>query len=394
MNKYIEVAYYYYNKALDLLEDNYITNAINYLNKSIRFYDKDIDTLNLLGLCYYYKCNFNQAITYWQKSISINKNNNEALEYIDFVRNDPEFQNLIDKYNRSIDLVHNQKYEKAIKLLKEIIANNKELIEPYQILGLTYMELGKFKKALNWLKNAQQLDNGNSDIQKYIIDCKNHIKPINSKKDQKFKYISIASLIIIIIIAGLQFNYYQENISSQKLVYEKKIEDIKEDNYNLRQKNNKISTKIDQLKKETKKLTEDKSKLKNSETNLIVLGQEELFVEGVKLYREGLYLKATKLFEKLIKRDIKDYLKRETLFFLASSYQEIENYDKAIKLYKDYINRYPSTNYYDDSIYKVGLLLNKLGNEKESQEILKKLSKEVPDSIYLNSKVKDILNKG
>jgi len=366
MNKYIEIAYYYYNNALDLLEDNDITNAIDYLNKSIKFYDKDIDILNLLGLCYYYKCNFDQAITYWQKSISINKNNNEALEYIDFVRNDPEFQNLIDKYNRTIDLVQNQKYEKAIKLLKEIIANNKELIEPYQILGLTYMELGKFKKALNWLKKAQLLDDGNSNIQKYIIDCKNQIKPINSKRDHKFKYISIVSLIILISIVGLQFNYYQENISSQKLVYEKKLEDIKE----------------------------DKSKLKNSETNLILLGQEELFVEGVKLYREGLYLKATKLFEKLIEPDIKDYLKRETLFFLASSHQKIENYDKAIKLYKDYINRYPSTNYYDDSLYKVGLLLNKLDNKKESQKILKKLREEVPDSIYLNTKVKDILNKG
>ena len=43
MNKYIEIAYYYYNNALDLLEDNDITNAIDYLNKSIKFYDKDID---------------------------------------------------------------------------------------------------------------------------------------------------------------------------------------------------------------------------------------------------------------------------------------------------------------------------------------------------------------
>ena len=119
MDKYKDLAYSYYNKAINLLENNSITEAVEQLKKSVRIYAQDTDRLNLLGLCYYYKCDFKEAKKLWNMSLSITEEN-DAVKYVEMI-NDPEFTNLLNLYNKALNLVQKNRYKKGISLFKKII---------------------------------------------------------------------------------------------------------------------------------------------------------------------------------------------------------------------------------------------------------------------------------
>ena len=399
MNKLKEYAYQYYNQALDLLADNDLTNAVKSLKKSIILYSQDTDILNLLGLCYYYQCNFSRAAFFWGQSLSLTGEHNKASQYLEYIRGDA-FQQLISKYNRAVDFIHNQQYRQGISLLQEVIDKEKDLIEPRVILGLSYLELGESDKALDHLQSARQMDSGNPQIKDYIIECKNNM----SKSDETegsgesliyFKYAAIAIIITLITITGFQYYHYQNKISSYQAEvknHEKRLTTVKDKKKELYQQQESLTNELDQVKADKRKLANMNSALRQTESTMIVLAQQELFKKAVDIYREGEFNSALNLFNKLHNHCSKDYLKRESLFFLASTQQRLSNYRQAVGYYKSYIEKYKDTNYYDESLYNLGLILNQLDNRSEAKDYLQRLVDETSDSIYLNSKVKEILN--
>ncbi|HBZ0333622.1 multiprotein complex assembly protein, partial [Clostridioides difficile] len=61
---------------------------------------------------------------------------------------------------------------------------------------------------------------------------------------------------------------------------------------------------------------------------------------------------------------------------------------------KKYINTYTKNDqYYDDSYYELGMLYYDNGDLKNAQQTFYSLRSEVPDSMYNNSKIKEILSE-
>ena len=85
MSSLIELSNKYYNDSLKLVQDNKISTAIKNLEKALKYYCRDVDTLNLMGLCKYKLCDFAGACFYWHKSLEYRPDNNRAQHYLDIL---------------------------------------------------------------------------------------------------------------------------------------------------------------------------------------------------------------------------------------------------------------------------------------------------------------------
>ena len=83
-----------------------------------------------------------------------------------------------------------------------------------------------------------------------------------------------------------------------------------------------------------------------------------------------------------------------TVAFLYCLKNESQICAKRKNDYKKYINTYtPEDNYYDDAFYQLGITYYESGNLAKAKETFYGLRSEVPNSMYNNSKVNEILKK-
>jgi TolA-binding protein len=120
--------------------------------------------------------------------------------------------------------------------------------------------------------------------------------------------------------------------------------------------------------------------------------EQQLFNLGMENFQNGIYDEAAAIFTSIFNLTDKDYLRRESLFLLARSHEKQYNYEQAEHFYRIYLSEYPETNYYDEALYNLGLMLNRAGKLEASKNILYRLQSEEPYSEYNNSKVYQILN--
>lgn len=401
MDNKIRKSSIHYNRALAFIKDNNITSALDELNISLRFNPKDIDTLNITGLCYYLLCQFDRAEQIWYKSLQLQETENRAVEYLKLFKK-KNFQILRENYNKIFDIEDNNRQEQ-IQLLKNIINNCQELIGPYIILGLFYMEEDKYQQALSYFNKAYQIDIGDKNIQKYILACE---KEIAAKGSKRSKYIMIASmvgLLLLISFSTLQWYFFRERSNDHQQLTANYKQEFKAGEDKIV----KLSRQINRLQEEAAQKSEIILELEDSavkqevlindldkNSNLIVNETDELlFVNAFELYKNKRYKQALTLFKNIYNYTNQDYLKRESCFFLARSYQKLGQYDQAVKNYYNYIDNFSNTNYYDDSLYYLGLLLNKVGDSEEGNRILSIIVNEVEDSIFNNSRVRNLINK-
>ncbi|TCT16000.1 tetratricopeptide repeat protein [Natranaerovirga pectinivora] len=396
MNNLIEISNIYYTKALELIKHNKISQAVDLIHICLKYCAKDVQALNLMGICQYMLCDFDKAYFYWSKSVAFDNENNRANYYLDTLNSD-SFKKVIKKYNSAIDNINNFKYKDAISILKEIKKENEELIEPYVILGLCYYELNEYSKAKEHIQYALTMDKDNYKYLLYLneINCKDVLQ----NKTHIFKNKIIVSFLffLLMIISTL---YYQRNnnfidISNRTTEYQKKIQeysralDISKTNYN------KLISELE-YEKEKNDLINADNILHNEdlENNKIFSDNEyEVFNNAIFYFRAKDYSEAIDRFQYIISKGVEENIVAESTYFMAVSYEKSNNYKLAQEYYTIYINNYNTRNYYDDSLYNYGLMLYKQGNVDKSKKILNKLKLDVPDSIFVNSKVKYVLNK-
>ena len=119
MSSLIEISNKYYNDSLKLVKDNKVSAAINNLEKALKYYCRDIDTLNLMGLCKYKLCDFQGANFYWRKSLEYRPYNNRAQYYLDILEGE-EFKEILEIYNEGIVNFNSGKYKESIQVMKDI----------------------------------------------------------------------------------------------------------------------------------------------------------------------------------------------------------------------------------------------------------------------------------
>lgn len=412
MGKYKELAYSYYNEAISLLEKHKITEAFYQLKKAVRIYDKDTEILNLLGLCCYYKCDFERANLIWKKSLNLKGGDNPAAEYINLLKS-KSFKSFLEEFNESIELIQKEDYSSTEAVLLKVNKKWDELIEPYLLLSLIYMRKKDYKKALKILNSAQKLDQNNIKITEYLIHVQKQLNKMdtvpstekaagNKQRNIKnyavgLKKIAVVSLIILLFL-GFFYNQQQNNYSQQLTEIKSQNNFLEEEKNDLKENFKKQAENIDNLKAEAAKsklkietMAAEKKDLNQQLSQIITYAEQELFNSSLALYRENNYSDAKSIFKNIYINGSADYLQKEALFFLANTELKLENRKKAVKYFKEYAEKYPGSNYHDEVIYNLALILNSSGKKEEAISYSKTLRKEYSQGIYNNQKINKIL---
>jgi len=379
-------SYKNYNEALNLANKNYFTTSTELIEKALELNPKDIDILNLRGLLKLLKCDFSKSFESFYTAMCYG-NNELSRKYVDILSSD-EFKVFLGRYNHSIRFINEDLNQESIYILNNIIEEDPNLIEPYVILALLYDKIGNLKKKQYYLERLEKLDKDNPLFSNKKIDKEKEIEQVSNKKKINFiPYIILGT----IVVAGMVYHINNKN----------KIEKLNEQ---LNKKNEKIEAIDKQLNETSEKLQETNQKLeetskslnetKNQEPEIIVANEEDLYKKAMNLKSNKDYDNAIKYFKNIVKDGKSKKYISESIYQLALLSEKTKNYDQAVKYYKKYINTYDKEDqYYDDAFYKLGMLYYENGDLDNAKKTFYGMRSEVPDSMYNNSKVKEILAK-
>lgn len=159
-----------YNKALQLCEEDRISEAASVLRESLEFNKKNIDARNLLGLCYLRLGRAADALIQWTISYKFKKTDNIAVDYIAELESDrktPDMYEAISLYNEALSLANQDNTDMAILKLKKAIYKSKGFVEAMNLLALCYIERGRESDAYKLSEKVLELDITNETALKY-----------------------------------------------------------------------------------------------------------------------------------------------------------------------------------------------------------------------------------
>ncbi|WP_413927570.1 tetratricopeptide repeat protein [Clostridioides sp. ES-S-0010-02] len=378
-------SYKRYNNALDLAYKDYITSAVNMVNKALEINPKDIDILNLRGLLKLLKCDFAKSFESFYTALCY-ENNHISRKYVNLISSE-DFKTFLGRYNHSIRFINEEMNYESIHILENIVEEEPQLIEPYVILSLLYDKLGNVKKREGYLDRLKEIDKDNPVFEKEEekpedTSKKEEEKRVKKKKKNSLPYIIFAC---IVIAMGVYFIQSKKRIETLNNQISKKDEKLTETDKKLGETNK-------ELEKTNKELYEAKNK--EPEKEITVANEEDLYYKALDLKKNKEYEKAIDSFKSIVSSGkTKKYIS-ESIYQLAITNKALKNKDEAIKYYKKYINTYTKNDqYYDDSYYELGMLYYDNGDLENAKKTFYSLRSEVPDSMYNNSKIKEILSK-
>ncbi|MEG2789622.1 MAG: tetratricopeptide repeat protein [Romboutsia sp.] len=383
-------SYKRYNNALDLAEKNYITSACNLIEKALEINPKDVDILNLKGLLKLLKCDFSRAFESFYTGMCYG-NNELSRKYVDTLSSD-DFNVFLRRYNHSIRFINEELNQESIQILNNIIDENPELIETYVILSLLYDKMENTKKREIYLQKLREVDKDNEifEVKKEIAmaeDKKISSKSKDTKKSNKKNIVQYIVIGFLVMSMGVFYLKIKNKIENLNLELNKKEQELDETDKELNEKSQELNN-----------TTEELYKVKNNENKddkeIVVADEQSLYNQAIKLKKVENYEDAINNFKHVISGGKSKKYISESIYQVAIISDKIGDKEESIKYYKKYINTYtPKEQYYDDAFYQLGMLYYNDGDLEKAKQTFYDMRSEVPDSMYNNSKVKDILNK-
>ena len=435
-----------YNKSIDNINNNYISSGLKFLKEARDLRPDDVDVLNLIGLVNLLKCNFDESVESFYKSLICEKT---ALceKYINMLTSE-EFLIFFERYNQFIRMINKGMYKEAIQGFKLITEQYSDLIEPYELLALLYEkeeEYIKFDECLEVLKtidkenyllnqendtldiysntnrqvkiNANLDDYKNKPVYKNIDGTKNMNEEGSKDKKQKTsdsnkkksirknKYIYIAIILGVLLIGQNIYSSYKMNNLTNKISKNSGTKDRGSIDSSLNKKENnreenEVADKTSDTNKSAKNINKNDVKSQentvenesNSDSNLFT--EDELMSKANTLKSEKQTKSSIQLYKKVADIGENKGNTSEATYQVAILSEKLKDYDTAEEYYKMYVENYSEKDsYFDESYYNLGMMYYNKGDLKNSKLTLKKLVNKVPNSMYNNSKVKEILKE-
>ena len=375
-------SYKKYNEALNMLEKDFINSASDMIDEALELNPKDVDILNLKGLVKVLKCDFDQAFESFYKSLCYG-NNELSKKYVSILASD-NFGIFLSRYNHAIRFINKGLNEESIQIFENITTEQPDLIEPYLLLHLIYDKLGNENKSNEYLNILKYIDKDNLMFEiKENIEYVQEEKVDNKKGTNKGKYIYISIILGLVIGIGVLYSNSKNKLEQLSSKINEKEEKINQTNDKL----NKINSELEEMKNKEESIVE-------TQTEIIVADEEELSEKAQKLKSQGDTSEAIKYYKLVVENGkTKKYIS-EAIYQVAYLNEKLKNYDEAIKYYKKYVYTYNSSeNYFDDCYYNMGMIYYNNGDLENAKKMFYSLRAEDPDSIYNNSKVKEILKE-
>ncbi|HGM3507988.1 TPA: tetratricopeptide repeat protein [Clostridioides difficile] len=440
-----------YNESINNINNNCISSGLKFLKEARDLNPDDVDILNLTGLVNLLKCNFDEAVESFYKSLICEKT---ALceKYINMLTSE-EFLIFFERYNQLIRLINKGMYKEAIQGFKLITEQYCDLIEPYELLALLYdkeEEYIKFDECLEILKtidkenyllnqehsaldiynsaNIQIKNNANVDNYKNgflhkssnsskIDGTKNLPKGKSTGKNQKSsgsnekksvkknKYLYIAIILGVLLIGQNIYSSYKMNNLTNRISEnneskgEEPIDSSLDNKKNNKEENENID-KTSNIDKSNKNINKEDVKSKKNivenenDEDFDLFTEDELMSKANTLKSEKKTKSSIQLYKKVADIGENKGNTSEATYQVAVLSERLKDYETAEEYYKMYVENYSEKDaYFDESYYNLGMMYYNKGDVKSSKLTLKKLVNKVPNSMYNNSKVKEILKE-
>lgn len=187
--KIIRASNAYYNDALEKADVRDLSGAIESLKISLRFYKRNMDARNLLGLIYFEMGEVVAALTEWVISKNYQAKENRAGYYLDEIQNNQArldaINQTIKKYNQALLYCRQDSRDLAVIQLKKVLSMNPKLVQGHQLLALLYIQEGKYELAKKSLRNAGKIDANNTTTLRYLRHVNAELRENTSGKKQR-----------------------------------------------------------------------------------------------------------------------------------------------------------------------------------------------------------------
>ena len=374
-----------YEKALKLYSNGNINKAIEIVDKGITNDLANSNLLNLKGLLLYIKGELDEAIVIW----NINKDYNNdkiSLSYLRDIKNDYK---KIQLYNEAELLIKNLNIDEALNLLSLCKESDFNCINVNSLIALCYFKKGNYNESQKYISKVLELDKNNEKA----ITIKKEIDKFNGKSS--FNKLSLILVAIILIITSVILKYEVKDLykkdKNEEVFNNLKVQENSENDTN---NNNEIVENIkEEDKEEIKQSNEEEKKEEAQKVEIKYLTDEEIinnYQEASDYYDKEDYTRTRDILKNTIIASKENYLKDDSIFLLAATYEKLSDNDNAIKEYEVYVNSYKYGAYIQEAYYKLALLYKNINLEK-SKEYANIIRNNYSDSIYNNNVMKEII---
>jgi tetratricopeptide (TPR) repeat protein len=434
-----------YDKAIHLFQNGEIDKALAICEVLISENLKNTSALNLKGLLLYIKGDLKAAESTWK----INKDfNNDSISksYLKDIEKDWSRAILYEDALKDIKGMYINEAENKLKICSESDFNK---LNVNNAIAFCFIKRGQYENAKSCVDIVRGIDKDN----KVALDNLKVIKEFSEEHKPKINYklvIGIAAICVVSVVSYLSYkpvkkyvskvttNYLaskqqkdkssipisdKNNLSTNKNTTDtsknqnaadtNKNQNATKQNNDAEQKNNtKVEEKkfpVDEVKaavdaKDFNKLyaiitSFDKAKLgvndvvtyNSGEDLLKNSGVQSFYDTGSKYFNAKDFAKAKVEFEKAIAFSKGNYLDQHIMYRLATTVENLGDYEKALGYYDQYINNYYGENYTDQVLYKLATI-NSNTDKAKAKQYAQKIQKDYSKSIYYNTTIKAILN--
>lgn len=329
----------YYMKAYEAAKERKLTTASALLKKSLCFNKRNIEARNLLGLVYYELGETYQALNMWHRSLTLEKTNNIASEYIDKVGHDVKilktYKASSTLYNEALKYLKEDNGDIAIIRLKKAVSINQKLIEGRLLLALYYIKSNQLKKAHAQIKEVLNRDQNNPKALAYLSEISSekiestqrsqsshtssHLHMRQISKEPMLDRNSLLLRYTLYFLMGVLCMW----ITERSLVVPSEIGDYKQQIATLQNEEEALRTSISTLEimheQSLQNLQEENEKLKSTnatyEESMSKKEQQEKLTESENLINQGDYEAAAELLYHMIPSYLseEDYARYEQL---------------------------------------------------------------------------------
>lgn len=413
----------YYEKALNYYHKGYIDKAIELCEKSISDNIKNKAAIDLKGLLYYLKGDLKNSRALWKLNFQVNKDK-VAKKYLEGLEKDEKRFRI---YIEAVKKINEMKINEALELLLVCQDSDFNTIDVNNYLCTCYIKKGDLKKAKEKLERVIQIDRNNYTalenrriLIKYgEIKYKVNIKP--------YIYGVFAIVLCIIIFLGINpmiklvvsnikpitsSAKNNEEVSVNTLNTKKNVDNTLKNNDSNNNATEDVNLQFpaDEFKlaldnKDYEKIYTYIEKWKNENLRInyreiLSQGEKLLRDEGVVyFYKQGTVFFNNKDYSNSIVEFLKafnygnnNYLYPHIIYFTAYSYQNLDDYENALKFYSIYDTNFNKEDYEEIVLYNMAII-NKYIDINKAKQYAGRLSDNYPNSIYNNSNIKDILKK-
>lgn len=378
-----------YEKALRLYNNGYIDKAIDICKMGINRNLSNSKLLNLKGLLLYLKGDLEEAVALFKINRHFN-NDDISSSYLKDIEKDYE---RLDLYNKAVECINNFEIDEAIELLDLCTESDFNSINVNKYLAICYLRKGDYLKSHENLSKLIEIDKANVYAKEINKELNNALEIKDSslmKKIIPVALLIILSIFITIFIKDKFSNKYNEdNIKAEEV--QNNIEVNNSHNENNSNQINGENGNNEEVNNENREETSEKED-KGEEIEVLTKEQiRESYIKASSYYEDNNIEEAKAVLEKVLPSAEKSYIRDDIMFLLASTYENINDVDKAINYYDFYIEEYEGGSYIQEAYYRAALIYKDRNNEKSKTYALK-LKDNYPNSIYNNSKIQEIIS--